>query len=151
MDTRAPLLRDDETDQARLLSVGTVAEGTYFSSADRRPGYPGRMTDGPDELSACPSLTLAFALLGKRWTALILDVLAQRPARFSELHRAVPNLSDRVLGERLHELTEAGLVIREEGDHGSVTYSLTSTGADLKPALDALRAWADTLAAAPPG
>ncbi len=103
------------------------------------------MSDTDDRLEACPSLTLAFNLLGKRWTALILDVLAHRPARFTEIHRAVPNLSDRVLGERLHELAEAGLVAREEGEHGSVTYSLTDIGADLMPGLDALRAWAASL------
>ena len=109
------------------------------------------MSGKSEKLEACPLLTSAFDLLGKRWTALILDVLARRPARFSEVHRAVPNLSDRVLGERLHELTEAGLVRREEGDHGSVTYSLTEIGRELKPGLDALRSWAETLPAAAPG
>jgi DNA-binding HxlR family transcriptional regulator len=98
-----------------------------------------------DKLEACPSLTLAFELLGKRWTALILDVLAHRQARFSEIQRAVPRLSDRMLGERLHELADAGLVTRLESDNGSVTYALTQVGHELLPGLDAIRAWATSL------
>ena len=46
-------------------------------------------------------MTAAFELLGKRWTALVLDVLAVRPARFCEVQRAIPGLSDRLLAERL--------------------------------------------------
>lgn len=87
-------------------------------------------------------LTTAFELLGKRWNALILDVLSLRAARFSELHRAVPNLSDRVLGERLHELVEGGLVERRDGENGPTVYALTATGRELTPALEAIRAWA---------
>lgn len=101
-------------------------------------------TPPAERLEACPLLTRAFELLGKRWNALILDVLSSRPARFSEIHRAVPGLSDRVLGERLHELVQAGLLARSE--QGIATsYSLTETGTRLKPALDELRAWAHTL------
>lgn len=105
------------------------------------------MTDVADErarLEACPLLTRAFALLGKRWNALILDVLATRPARFSEIHRAVPGLSDRILGERLHELVDAGLLARSE-QGAATTYALTMIGQRLKPGLDELRAWAATL------
>lgn len=99
-----------------------------------------------NDLGACPLLTRAFTLLGKRWNALILDVLAQRPARFGELHRAVPRLSDRVLGERLHELLDAGLVQRYDDGSGITWYALTSIGASLKPGLDAIRQWAQLLA-----
>lgn len=97
-----------------------------------------------ERLEACPMLTTAFELLGKRWNALILDVLSLRAARFGELHRAVPNLSDRVLGERLHELVEAGLVERQSGERGPTMYALTDAGRELTPALDAIRAWART-------
>jgi DNA-binding HxlR family transcriptional regulator len=91
---------------------------------------------------ACPSLTAAFAILGKRWNALILDLLASRPARFSEIHRAVPGLSDKVLGERLAELVAAGLVERRIEDDRAV-YSLTAAGTKLAPALNQIRGWAD--------
>lgn len=102
-------------------------------------------TSRPERLEACPNLARAFALLGKRWTALILDVLAQRPARFVELHHAVPNLSERLLSERLHELIAAGVVERRTHDDGTTPYALTPTGQRLAPALDALRTWASEL------
>ena len=97
------------------------------------------------DLGACPLLTRAFTLLGKRWNALILDVLSQRPARFSEIHRAVPGLSDRVLGERLHELVEAGLIDHQADANSIALYSLTNVGARLVPGLDAIRDWAHHL------
>jgi DNA-binding HxlR family transcriptional regulator len=92
-------------------------------------------------LEACPALTAAFELLGKRWTALILDVLAVRPARFCEIHRAIPGLSDRLLSERLRELIAADLVRRSDATHTS-TYELTARGARLLPGLDEIRGWA---------
>lgn len=103
------------------------------------------MTDDPDPLELCPRLQRAFALLGKRWTALILDVLSQRPARFSEVRRTVTGLSDRVLGERLQELVESGLVWRRAEAGGQVLYGLTPAGERLSPALDEIRAWAAEL------
>ena len=96
-------------------------------------------------LEVCPRLTIAFDILGKRWSALILDVLSHRPARFSELHAAVPRLSERVLSERLVELTDAGLVVRSQDSNGTQHYELTSTGVRLTPALDAIRTWANDL------
>lgn len=107
-------------------------------------------TGDTEPLESCPRLALAFALLGKRWTALVLDLLVQRPARFSEIHHAIPNLSERLLSERLHELQEAGVVTRSGGEAGGgpVLYALTPAGERLAPALDALRSWAGSLEAA---
>ena len=105
------------------------------------------MTDDLDDrLAACPALTAAFELLGKRWTGIVLDVLAARPARFCELQRAVPGLSERLLAERLRELAAAGLVERVEDDGGATPYRLTAAGEGLLPALDELRRWARGLA-----
>ena len=98
-----------------------------------------------ERLESCPRLALAFALLGKRWTALILDLLLRRPARFSEIHHAIPNLSERLLSERLHELVAAGVVDHVSRDDGSAAYALTPAGMRLAPALDALRTWAAEL------
>lgn len=96
------------------------------------------------ELQSCPRLASAFELFGKRWNAVIIDVLLQRPARFGELARAVPGLSQRVLSERLRELSEAGLVERhvDTGSPITVTYSLTDRGLRLAPAMQAMREWA---------
>lgn len=102
-------------------------------------------TGDAEPLESCPRLALAFALLGKRWTALILDLLVQRPARFGEIHHAIPNLSERLLSERLHELQEADVVTRSGTDGSPVLYALTPAGERLAPALDALRSWADSV------
>lgn len=96
---------------------------------------------GIDPLQACPHLTGAFELLGRRWSGIILDTLAKRPARFSELRIAVRGISDRVLGERLRELVDAGLVTHTQPADGPATYSLTSDGRALAPALEQIRTW----------
>jgi DNA-binding HxlR family transcriptional regulator len=106
--------------------------------------FSGRMDDEAT-LEVCPRLTLAFDILGKRWSALILDVLSHRPARFSEINNAVPRLSERVLSARLTELADAGLVDRIQDDSGGHHYELTTTGERLRPALDAIRTWANDL------
>jgi DNA-binding HxlR family transcriptional regulator len=98
-------------------------------------------------LELCRRATRIFELLGKRWSGLVVDLLLQRPARFSELARAVPGLSERVLGERLRELEEAGVVERtvDPGPPITVTYALTELGAGLEPAMAELRTWATKL------
>jgi len=103
--------------------------------------------------ATCSALTGVFALLGKRWSGLIVGTLLDGPARFSELVRRVPGVSERMLSERLGELVEAGLIARQvdPGPPVSVTYRLTPTGEALRPALAALEDWAtEHLAPAPP-
>ncbi|MBO1415026.1 helix-turn-helix domain-containing protein [Streptomyces sp. FH025] len=92
------------------------------------------------------ALNRVFTLLGKRWTGLLLGVLNNGgPAYFSELRRTVPGISERMLSDRLTELAEAGLVVREvdAGPPLRVSYRLTEGGIALKPALNELAVWAD--------
>ncbi|MEV7186505.1 helix-turn-helix domain-containing protein [Kitasatospora sp. NPDC093102] len=100
--------------------------------------------------NACQNTDLAlgrvFTLLGKRWTGMLLGVLNNGgQAYFSELRRAVPGISERMLSDRLTELAEAGLVVREvdAGPPLRVSYRLTEGGVALKPALHELAVWAD--------
>lgn len=81
-----------------------------------------------------------LGLVGKRWTLPILASLLDGPARFSELGRSVPGLSDRVMSERLQELCEAGLVERlvEPGPPLATKYRLTPAGERLRPAVQNL-------------
>lgn len=92
----------------------------------------------------CTSTDRAWRVLGKRWSGLIIDLLLQGHARFSELERGVTGLSKRVLGERLREFESLGLVERhvDSGPPIAVTYALTRRGKGLQPAFDALRSWA---------
>ncbi|WP_319945362.1 winged helix-turn-helix transcriptional regulator [Nocardia macrotermitis] len=102
------------------------------------------MTETQPPLQACSHTETVFGLLGKRWTGLLIDLLLQRPARFNELHAALPTLSKRVLSERLTELQGIGLVERDvdSGPPITATYRLTARGRGLGPAMDALRIWA---------
>ena len=81
-----------------------------------------------------------FRLLGKRWTLPILAALLHGEARFTEVARAVPGLSERVMSERLQELCEAGLVERhvDVGPPLGTWYRLTATGERLRPAVESL-------------
>jgi DNA-binding HxlR family transcriptional regulator len=95
--------------------------------------------------SCCPLYHEAVELIGRRWTGAIVDVLLQRPSlRFSEIAGAVPELSDRLLSQRMKELEARGLVEREvHADRPvRVQYRLTGMGYALAPALAELKAWA---------
>jgi DNA-binding HxlR family transcriptional regulator len=107
-----------------------------------------------DARRACQGgITRAFAFLGKRWNGMLLGTLADGPAGFAELARALPGISESVLSDRLGELARVGLVSRtvRQGPPLGVSYELTERGAALVPTLDALARWADeNLPAEPP-
>lgn len=94
-------------------------------------------------IESCDRLRGAVELLGKRWTLLIVELLLQRPARFCELSRALPRISERILSERLRELTDTGLATREVDPGPPIvsTYALTPHGQALEPVVEALRHW----------
>jgi DNA-binding HxlR family transcriptional regulator len=98
-----------------------------------------------DPVRCDQALTSVFALLGKRWTGVIIGSLLERPARFSEMADAIPGITDTMLSARLGELQEAGLVRREvlAGPPIASVYELTERGAALGPALRALAGWAE--------
>jgi DNA-binding HxlR family transcriptional regulator len=104
----------------------------------------GAVETGP-ALRPCPLFHQAVELIGRRWTGAIVDVLLQRsPLRFSEIAQAVPQLSDRLLSERMKQLEALGMVQRTvaSGPPVRVHYSLTDMGRALAPALGELKAWA---------
>jgi DNA-binding HxlR family transcriptional regulator len=67
------------------------------------------------------------------------------PLRFSQIAQAVPELSDRLLSERMKELEARGIVERTviPGPPLRVEYSLSQMGSELEPALVELQAWAN--------
>ena len=96
------------------------------------------------DATCCPQFHEAVELVGKRWTGAIVAVLLGGGAmRFSEVAQAVPQLSDRLLSERMKELEARGLVERRvyHGTPARVEYELTEMGRDLAPAVEALTAW----------
>mgnify|MGYP003621023243 FL=1 len=64
-----------------------------------------------DNVSGC-AVEEAMRLLGGRWRVVLLSYLMAGPKRFSEIRRAVPNISQRMLTLDLRALEEAGLLTR---------------------------------------
>ena len=93
----------------------------------------------------CPLYHEAVELVGRRWTGAILRVLMDGPLRFSEVAQAVPELSDRLLSERMKELEARGMVERRviSGPPLRVEYELSQMGRELEPALSELQRWAN--------
>jgi DNA-binding HxlR family transcriptional regulator len=99
-----------------------------------------------DAQMCCPRLHETVELVGKRWSGAIVYVLLQGGTmRFSQIAHAVPDLSDRLLSERLKELESRGIVERRvlDGSPVKVEYELTERGRDLRDALAELKAWGD--------
>jgi DNA-binding HxlR family transcriptional regulator len=95
--------------------------------------------------TACCSLYhQAIELIGKRWSGAILLVLMDGPLHFSEIRELVPDISDRLLSERLKELEGERIVERRvvDGAPVRVEYSLTDKGAALEPVVRSVKAWA---------
>ena len=92
----------------------------------------------------CSLYHRAVELVGKRWSGAILLVLMDGPAHFSGIKQLVPDISDRLLSERLKELEAEGVVERKVIDAAPVRveYALTEKGRALEPAVRALRHWA---------
>jgi DNA-binding HxlR family transcriptional regulator len=82
-------------------------------------------------------------VLGGKWKTVILSYLKQRPCRYSELRRLLPKLSDKILTERLLELTDRGLIVKSRARTTAsvVIYSLTETGESLRNVLGHLYKW----------
>lgn len=104
-----------------------------------------RASDGSSTPRCCPLYHEAVELVGRRWTGAILRVLMDGPMRFSQVAQAVPELSDRLLSERMKELEARGIVQRtvRAGPPVRVEYSLSKMGAELEPALSELQRWAN--------
>lgn len=112
------------------------------AAAEAVPDRPARCSRRGEE--CCALYHRAVELVGKRWTGAILLVLLDGPLRFSEVRQLVPDLSDRLLSERLKELEAEGIVERcvLDGAPVGVEYGLTAKGRALEPAVRALKSWA---------
>lgn len=91
----------------------------------------------------CPRFERALETLSKRWVSLIVYQLLSGPQRFSEIETALPNLSGKVLSERLKELELEGIVKREVFPETPVRieYSLTEKGHALAPIFSEIAKW----------
>lgn len=90
----------------------------------------------------CPTRRI-LDRIGDRWTVLIVGILGQGDARFSELRRRVEGVSQKMLTQTLRALERDGLVHRTVYAEVPVrvVYSLTPAGATLLEPLRALQEW----------
>jgi len=108
-------------------------------------GYlpPGEVELTP--VSAAGGVEQAFRLLEGRWKLLILfHLFGGRLLRFSELERAIPAISQKMLIQQLRQM-EADGIVRRIVHHQvppKVEYGLTDWGQSLCPALDSILQWA---------
>jgi DNA-binding HxlR family transcriptional regulator len=95
----------------------------------------------------CP-VELSLDLLGGKWKSVILARLKDRPLSYGELRRLIPDLSDKILTERLATLSEQNLIKRSPGAGTPQRhrYHLTEHGKSLRPVLEALYHWGERAA-----
>jgi DNA-binding HxlR family transcriptional regulator len=112
------------------------------------PCYPEGVTAMKEAITHTPTLCTQFhhavELIGRRWNGAIIWVLLQDTCRFATLRDAIPDITDRMLSERLQELEAEGVVDRTVVPETPVRveYALTKKGRALAAAIDSISDWA---------
>ncbi|MGH1447447.1 MAG: winged helix-turn-helix transcriptional regulator [Cognatishimia sp.] len=90
----------------------------------------------------CPTET-ALGIIGGKWKGMILWCLCQRTMRFGELHKAIPNITHRMLTKQLRDLEGYDIIRRKVYPvvPPKVEYSLSDHGIALRPLLEQLENW----------
>lgn len=98
------------------------------------------------EFPCCASLTMS--IIGGKWKTVILFHLMEGTLRYSELRRAMPQVTERTLSLQLKKLEADGVVHRKvyfKKPPLKVEYSLTPLGTSLIPVVRAIADWGDTV------
>lgn len=116
-----------------------------MARTDKKVGYSpsGKLSDVTPDMAASGA-EAALGLIEGRWKLVIIFHLFGRDVlRFSELERAIPGVSQKMLIQQLRELERDGIVARKTYPQvpPKVEYSLTDWGKLMCPALDALLEW----------
>jgi DNA-binding HxlR family transcriptional regulator len=98
----------------------------------------------------CSRFHRAVELIGGRWTGAIIQTLLQGPSRYAFIRAAIPDITDRMLSERLRSLEAEGVLTRRVVPESPirVEYELTEKGRSLDSALREIAAWAERWIAA---
>jgi DNA-binding HxlR family transcriptional regulator len=93
----------------------------------------------------CSRFHRAVELIGSRWTGAIIQTLLQGKTRYALIKSAIPDITDRMLSERLRSLEAEDLVTRWviADTPVRVEYELTEKGRSLENALHEIGAWAE--------
>jgi DNA-binding HxlR family transcriptional regulator len=91
------------------------------------------------------AVEVATSVIGGKWTPVVLAHIKEGATRFSELRRRMPDVTDKMLAQRLRELERAGVlerhVVSDTPPH--VEYAFTDAGRTLIPVLRAMHRWGD--------
>src|SRR6202023_96670 len=117
-----------------------------MARTDKKVGYSptGKLKDVTPDMAAS-GVEGAFRILEGRWKMVIIfHLFARGILRFSELEKAIPGVSQKMLIQQLRELERDGVVNRTVYPQvpPKVEYGLTEWGKAMCPALDALLEWA---------
>ena len=117
-----------------------------MARTDKKVGYSptGKLEDVTPDMAAT-GVEAAFRMLEGRWKMIVIFHLFDREVlRFSELERAIPSVSQKMLIQQLRDLERDGVVERRVYPQvpPKVEYRLTAWGLAMCPALDALLEWA---------
>lgn len=113
---------------------------------DEKVGYLPKSNPNHTPVTAAEGIEAAFRMLEGRWKMLILfHLFGGAVLRFSELERAIPGVSQKMLIQQLRQLEADGIISRQIYPEvpPKVEYRLTAWGQALCPALDAILAWAE--------
>ena len=95
-----------------------------------------------DELPPCPVAT-SLMLIGNKWKIFIIQQLMDRPFRFSELRRAIPGISEKVLTDNLRAMEKDGLITRTVFPEvpPRTEYALSELGNTMRPIIESMATW----------
>ena len=87
------------------------------------------------------SVAACAAIIGAKWTAILVHDMSEGPRRFSELEHSCAGISPRTLSERLRWLEQEGIVERRSYPESPprVEYELTEKGGALLPIIAEMR------------
>lgn len=95
-----------------------------------------------DELPPCPVAT-TLMLIGNKWKIFIIQQLMDRPFRFSELRRAIPGISEKVLTDNLRAMEKDDLITRTVFPEvpPRTEYALSELGNTMRPIIESMATW----------
>jgi DNA-binding HxlR family transcriptional regulator len=93
----------------------------------------------------CARFHQAVELIGGRWTGAIIQTLLQGKTRYALIKAAIPDITDRMLSERLRFLESQELLTRRVVPESPirVEYELTEKGRSLQSSLLEIGSWAE--------
>ena len=125
--------------EARYEAI-TIKNEPGSRSRSARTLLTKRSTD--TNLKQC-AVIATLRVFAAKWKPCVISYLAERPMRYNDLYRIIPNISRKVLSEHLKELEQDDIIVRVQYDAKlqRVEYSLSEKGKSLLPVLDQLQDW----------